>query len=78
MEVLKLNDTTLKVTQVEGKTSSQNYIYEDLITHRAATVARKANEIASLDAEIAKTDLLIAEFKKLNMDIIPVKIEPKI
>ena len=67
MEVIKIDDNTIKVVKTETKEVENTYNYDFLIKQKATIEAQKAREMALRDEELAEVDTLIAECIKLGI-----------
>lgn len=68
MQYTKLNDTTLKVTEV---ITNEKELTKDEVLDKKANlqnqITTKQNEISKLQEEIVEVDSLLAEFDKLDI-----------
>ena len=70
MEVIKIDENTIKVIRQETQTKEATYSYGDLIKQKETIEKQKVDEMARRDAEIAEVDVLIAECVKLGVGIV--------
>ena len=63
----KLDENTLKITEVIPQTRVETYIYQDLVARKDRLVNQKALFITKIDQDIADADMAISQANSLGV-----------
>jgi len=76
MEIIKIDDNQIKVSESKNVVEEKIYSYEYLLEMKANLEAEKVRVIGKIDEELIKVNDLLAECDRLGVKEKPVVIEP--